>query len=247
MYNLGVPCKNIFVVVAACFAVALPSAAQEKPASKQPEVHVNYINVCTPSDADQKEIAARLESVSARPSFAADFEISRGRTSLTQSLPLGTNDAPNDVAASPEKPSVAKWVRIRRELEAGPFSNAQYSFSMEEKEMMETLVLHARDLNKGVLEISLQDTVTAGTPESVLASNTPVDRIRIERNGKSSLVLARCPGADQGKYEALFRAGSDVLAKYRSALGVRQTVPGDLARVASGGGEKKRTTPKTKP
>ena len=212
------PCKNILVTFAACFALALPSAGQEKPAPKPPEVHVNYLNVCTPSDADQKEIGAGLESVPAKPAFAADFEISRGRTSLTQSSPLEKNDGANEGVAAPEKPSAARWVRIRRELQTGPFSNAQYSFSMEEKEMMETLVFRARDLSKGVLEVSLQDTVTAGTPEAVLSANTPVDRIRIERNGKSSLVLARCPGANQGKYEALFRAGSDALAKYRAAL-----------------------------
>lgn len=242
LYNLGVPCKNIMLVVAACVAAAWPVAAQEKPAPKQPEVRVNYLNVCAPSDADQKEMAAALESISAKPAFAADFEVSRGRTTATQASPLDSNEA----AASSDKPIISKWVRIRRELAAGPLSNAQYSFSTDDKDMMETLVFRARDLSKGVLQISLQDTVTTGTPAAVLASNTPVDRIRIERNGKSSIVLARCGGADQSKFEALFRAGSDILAKYRAALGVQQTVSGDLARVMSPG-TKKRSTQKTKP
>jgi hypothetical protein len=235
--------SKIAIAIAALCVSASTVSAQEKPATKQPEVRVNYLNVCTPSEADQKEMAAALESIPAKPAFTADFEVSRGRTTVTQASPLDADSA----SASPDKPIISKWVRIRRELGAGTFSNAQYSFSTDEKDIMETLVFRARDLSKGVLQISLQDTVTAGTPEAVLASNTPVDRIRIERNGKSSLVLARCGGADQGKFEALFRAGSDILAKYRAALGAQQTVPGDLARVTSGGGTKKRSTSKTKP
>jgi hypothetical protein len=235
-----VPLK--IAIAIAALSVALSVAAQEQPAPKQPEVRVNYINVCTPSEADQKEMAAALESISAKPAFVADFEVSRGRTTITQASPLD----PDTAAATPEKPIVSKWVRIRRELGAGQFSNAQYSFSTDDKDMMEMLVFRAREL-KGVLQISLQDTVTAGTPEAVLASNTPVDRIRIERNGKASIVLTRCAGADQSKYEPLFRTGSDLLAKYRAALGVQQTVPLDLARVTNPGGIKKRQSSKAKP
>jgi hypothetical protein len=230
-------------IAIAALLVTVSIFAQEKPAAKQPQIRINYLNVCAPSEAEQKEMAAALESIPVKPTFEADFEVSRGRTTETQESPLDTDSA----AASPEKPSISKWVRIRREFPSGPFSNAQYSFSTDGKDMMEMLVFRARDLGKSVLQVSVQDTVTAGTPESVLASNTPVDRIRIERNGKSSIVLARCGGGDQSKFEALFRAGSDILAKYRSALQVRQTVPGDLARVTAEGGTKKHSTPKTKP
>lgn len=217
--------RRSVVILAACLAIVAPSFAQEQPAAKQPEVRINYLNVCSPSEADQKEMAAALATILTKPTFATDFEISRGRSTITQA-----GDEANP--GGPEKPTISKWVRIRHEMLSGPFSNAQYSFSVDEKEMTETLVFHARDLSKGVLQISVQDTVTAGSPATVLASNTPVDRIRIERNGKSSLVLARCAAADQSTYEPLFRAGSDMLARYRVLLRVQSTVPADLARVA---------------
>lgn len=178
-------------------------------------------------------MAADLMTVPTKPAFATDFEISRGRSTVTQAA-----DEANP--GGPEKATLSRWVRIRHEIASGPFSNAQYSFSVDDAGMTETLVFRARDLGKTVLQISLQDSVTAGTPATVLTSNTPVDRIRIERNGKSSLVLARCGSADQAKYEPLFRAGSDLLAKYRALLRVQQTVPADLARVADTASPKKK-------
>ena len=217
--------------------LSLAALAQEQPAANQPQVRVNYLNVCTPSDADQKEMAAALATVPVKAAFATDFEVSRGRSTVTQA-------ADETHPGGPEKATVSSWVRIRRELSSGGFNNAQYSFSVDEKGMTETLVFRARDLSHSVLQVSLQDSLTTGTPAQVLAANTPVDRIRIERNGKPSIVLARCPAADQSNYEPLFRSGSDLLARYRALLRVQQTVPADLARVSVTGGEKKSSTPK---
>lgn len=146
-----------------------------------------------------------------------------------QPLPL---NAASIVAGSP----VSHWVRVRREFSpGGQFSNVQYSFSRDETGMTETLVFRARDVAKGdLLQISLQDTVTSGTPEAVVSSNTPVTRVRIERSGKASLVVARCRNADQSKFEPLFRSASEVMSVYRAQLGVKRTVPADLARLNSG-------------
>jgi len=227
--------KNAIAIFAAVCATAPGVLAQDKPAPK-PQVRVNYLNVCTPTEAEQKEMSATLSTIPVKPALAADFEVSRGRSTVTQASPLD----PNDSDASPEKPVIARWVRIRHDIApGGAYGSAQYSFSADEKGMTETLVLHARDMS-----VSFQDSVTAGTPAAMLASNTPVDRIRVERNGKSSLVLARCEGADQSKYEPLFRIGSEVLARYRGILRVQQIVPGDLARVTNAGNEPKRTSPR---
>lgn len=213
--------------------------------SRQPEVRVNYLNVCTPSEAEQKEIAAALALVPMRPSFAIDFEISRGRSTMPEQ---NSDNANMVVNAAP----VSSWVRVRHEFPANSaFSNAQYSFSLDEKGMTETLALRVRDAAKSndVLQISFQDGVTAGTPEAVLSSDTPVARVRVERNGKSSLVLARCEGADQARYEPIFRRASEAMAAYRKAMAVRSTVGGDLARLRTGNAQQrnKRTPGGKKP
>jgi hypothetical protein len=39
------------------------------------------------------------------------------------------------------------------------------------------------------------------------------------------------PPPDQSAYDPLFRAASEVLANYRSLLGVRRTVPAELAQI----------------
>jgi hypothetical protein len=206
--------KRTLLILVLCVSV-LSVRAQDAPpaASQKPEVRVNVINVCSPSDDDQKEMAAALERIPQKAAFAPDFEISRGRSTY------------------PEAP-VAHWVRVRREF--GPqdyFSSAQYSMSLDENSIVETVVLRVRD-PKEVLQISIEDRVSgAMTPAAVLAANTPADRVKIERYGKSSLVLARCPEGDQSKYEALFQSASRVLARYRDLLGARRTVPADMARL----------------
>ena len=80
----------------------------------------------------------------------------------------------------------------------------------------------------------------------MLGTNTPVGRIRLERFGKSSIVLARYPGGegspapDQSVYEPLFQSATGIIANYRSLLGARHTVPDELSRVAAYGGATKK-------
>jgi hypothetical protein len=129
-------------------------------------------------------------------------------------------------------------VRIRREFSgASPFVNALYSFSVDKRNMVETLVFPVRD-PKDLLQVSISETVSAvTTPAAALAAGTPPDHIRLERFGKASVVLARCAGGsdapqvDQSAYEPLFRQAAAILATYRRALGARRTVPEELARI----------------
>ena len=79
----------------------------------------------------------------------------------------------------------------------------------------------------------------AESPASMLAASSPANRIKLERFGKSSVVLARCtgteggPAPDQSAYEPLFASASSILANYRMLLKARRTVPDELARVAT--------------
>jgi hypothetical protein len=129
----------------------------------------------------------------------------------------------------------SNWVRIRREFPAeSPFVSVQYSMSVDAGGIVETLVFRSREM-KDVIQVSLEDKVSAGAdPAQVLKSDTPVDRVRIERFGKSSVALAHCPGADQHAYDALFQQASGILSRYRAALNVRTTVPADLRRLGVG-------------
>jgi hypothetical protein len=65
--------------------------------------------------------------------------------------------------------------------------------------------------------------------------------VRIERLGKSSVVLARCEGADQNAYEPLFQRASELMTQYRRALGLRTTFHSDIAWL--GGGRKNTSGP----
>jgi len=227
--------KLILIVAAA--SLTLPASAQQAPdaQSTQPQVKVNLLNVCTPSAEEQKEIASALARVPKQPLFAADFEISHGLSTLT--------DAPNFLqpgknAQMSDEPSVARYVRIRREFAVQAlFASVQYSFSNDGQNMVETLVLHVRD-PKDLIQVSMEDSASAiGSAENMLAANTPASRVRLERFGKSSIALARCaasengPAPDQSAYEPLFRSASEVLANYRSLLSVRRTVPAELAQI----------------
>lgn len=229
---------------------------QDQPKPDQPKVKVNMLNVCAPSAEDQKEIAAALARIPRQPLFTEDFEISRGRTTLT--------DKPGFVEAGPSarfsaEPTTALWVRARREFSVqATFSTVQYSFSVDPQLMVETLVLRVRD-PKELLQIAIEDNASSVTsPAAMLASNTPPSRIKLERFGKSSVVLARCggnpeidqPGPDQSAYDPLFRSGATIMSAYRSLLGVRHTVPDELARmqhVAAPAKPKAATKPATKP
>ena len=222
--------------------LAASSAVAQQPsdqAPSQPQVKVNVLNVCTPSADEQKEIAAALARIPKQPLFGPDFEVSRGRSTLT--------DAPNFLQPGQSthisgEPSVASYVRIRREFSVqATFSSVQYSFSNDGQNMVETLVLHVRD-PKDLIQVSLEDSATSiSSPETMLAANNPASRIRLERFGKSSIALARCVASENGQapdqtaYQPLFLSASQVLSNYRSLLGARRAVPDELARVTAAG------------
>ena len=222
-------------------------AQQQPDAAQQPQVKVNMLNVCTPSAEEQKEIAAALAKIPKQPLFDADFEVSRGRSTLTDMPAMLQAGQPGHVAG---EPSVASYVRIRREFSVqAMFSTVQYSFSNDGISMVETLVLHVRD-PKDLIQVSMEDSASAVTnSETMLQLNTPASRIRLERFGKSSVALARCqateagPAPDQSAYDPLFSGASEVLANYRRLLGVKAIVPEELAKIS---GESKPKAPPAK-
>ena len=228
------------ILILAAFPLTLPAVSQQaaEPSSNQPQVKVNLLNVCTPSAEEQKEIAAALARVPRQPLFAPDFEISHGLSTLAEAPNFLQ---PGSGAQMSDEPSVARYVRIRREFAVQAlFASVQYSFSNDGQNMIETLVLHVRE-PKDLIQVSMEDSASAiGSPETMVAVNTPASRIRLERFGKSSIALARCSGTengpppDQSAYEPLFRSASEVLANYRSLLGVRRTVPAELAQIPGG-------------
>jgi len=203
-------------------------------AQEQPPVKMNVLNVCAPSPEEQQEIASALTRIPQKPVLTQDFEIDRGRSLPDQAA------TPVSIAANTQSGSeFADWVRIRREFPgSSSFATVQYSFSRDAKSMVETLVFRIRD-PKDVMQIALEDsTATVTSPASMLATDTPASRIKLERFGKSSVVLARCtaseggPAPDQSAYEPLFRTASTIAARYRDLLGVRRTVPEEISRIA---------------
>jgi len=193
-----------------------PVVQQEQPPIQQPtgkpQVKVNLLNVCAPAAEEQAVIKGALSKVPGKPSFGKDFEISRGHTTV--------QDGPE-----------AKFVRLRRDFPAeSPLLTAQYSMSTDEKNMVELLVLRLRD-PKEFHEIALEDRISANaaSPTAILTVNTPVARVRIERIGKSSVVLARCEGADQSINDAIFQQATEIMAQYRGALGLRDSFRSDIS------------------
>ena len=243
------------ILLALCMgAVCLSASAQEPAAGKakpgQPQVKVNMLNVCGPSVEDQKEIANALGRVPRQPLFTEDFEVSRGRTTLTEKP--GFVEAGQSAQFSAE-PTSALWVRMRREFSVQAlFSTVQYSFSVDKQLMVETLVLRVRD-PKDLMQIAIEDNASSVTsPAAMLGANTPPTRIKLERFGKSSVVLARCsgdpasgePAPDQSAYNPLFQSGAALMSAYRGWLGVRHTIPDELARMEHAPAKTK--TPSTK-
>ena len=193
------------------------------------------INACTPSPDDQKELASALGKVPKQPTFATDFEVDRGRSTLDDNSNI-LNPGQNTQISSTN--DVSSWVRIRKEM-AGQsfFSTVQYSFSMDPQNMIETLVLRVRD-PKDWMQLSIEDDASAVTsPATMLATNTPVTHIRLERFGKSSIALARCtetqagPPPDQSAYEPLFKSASDVVSNFRGILNAKAIIPDELTRI----------------
>jgi hypothetical protein len=208
---------TLLLLATACLALSQdqqPPAQQPTAPSPEgkPQVKVNYLNVCTPGTEEQAIIKGALATVQPKPVFSADFEISRGRTSL--------KDAPD-----------AKYVRLRRDFAAeAPLLTAQYSMSTDSANTIEILVLRARD-PKDFLQVVLENRVTAGstTPLALLQVDTPTSRVRVERLNKGSAVLTRCEEADQSAYEPVFRQASEIMAQYRAGLGLRNAFRTDIA------------------
>ena len=209
------------------------AAAAQQPS--QPQVKVNVLNVCSPSAEEKEAITSALTRIPKQPLFSPDFEIDRGRTSL-QERPGFLQ--PGESGQDSSEPATATWVRIRREFSfQALFSTVQYSFSHDAKTMTETLVFRVRD-PKDLMQVSIEDSASSVTsPATMLSANTPVSRIKLERFGKSSVVLARCPATegqatpDQSAYAPLFQNASDIVANYRGLLRAARIVPDELARV----------------
>ena len=242
------PCYNFAVfpnkiLITMLLAVAAASAQQ------QPQVKVNVLNVCAPSADEQKRLSSALATVPAKPAFAKDYEVSRGHSTLDPNTPI-----PGMESLPPGAVATADWVRVRREFPAAAlFSNVQYSFSVDSKNMVETLVLRVRD-PKDLMQVSIEDsasTVTSAT--AMLSTSTPVSRVKLERFGKSSVALARCSGedgnpvTDQTAYEPIFRVASSIMEHYRDALGVRKMVPQELAHMGVGNATKPGVASKKQP
>jgi hypothetical protein len=235
------------VVVGAFLTGAFLGSAQEASPPK-PQVKVNMLNVCAPSPEEKQEIGSALARVPAKPSFSPDFEVDRGRSVLDASAnPLmpGSSAPVNSETAS------ADFVRIRHDFTSqSVFSTVQYSFSRDSQQMVETLVFRLREA-KDLLQISIEDSASSVTnAATMLGAGTPANRIRLERFGRPSVVLARCTGEadgpppDQSAYESLFASASSLLADYRRILGAKLMVPAELAKVGGAGAVVKSSTKK---
>jgi hypothetical protein len=234
--------NRLLIIAAAALTTAAIASAQQTPANaQQPPVKVNVINVCAPSADDQKELTAALAKIPAKPAFGTDYEVARGHSTLDQSTPIpGMPTLPAGAV------SAANWIRVRREFPtANQFSNVQYSFSVDSENMVETLVLRVRD-PKDLMEISIEDSASAvASAAAMLSATTPVSRVKLERFGKSSVVLTRCSetegksAMDQTAYEPLFRAASSIMEHYRDALSARKIVPQELAHLGVGAASRK--------
>ena len=234
-------CRVLRKVLLLAISLGLVSFA----AAQQPQVKLNVLNVCSPSPAEQQEISSALARIPKQPSFSEDFEVDRGRSILDQApdfLQPGQN------AQMSADSGTADWVRIRRDFPVKDFfSTVQYSFSLDAKNMTETLVFHVRD-PKELSQIAIEDSASAvTTATAMLATDTPAARIRLERFGKPSLVLARCtasedhPAPDQRVYEPLFQSATTVVANYRNILSATKAVPEELGRLHSSGARKTRS------
>ena len=224
-------------------ALAAPGCfAQENSTTGQkPEVKVHMLNVCNPPADEQQELSAALARIPRKPAFSRDFEVDRGRSVLDQNA----NPLASVGQGSPIEATVADFVRVRHDLSEGVYSSVQYSFSRDSEQMVETLVFRVRD-PKDLLQISIEDNASAVTSAgAMLAATTPASRIKLERFGKSSVVLARCvaldsdPAPDQSQYDPIFTAASSVLLNYRGLFQAKTLVPEELNRIRMTGGSTK--------
>ena len=178
---------------------------------------VNVLNVCTPSADEQQELKEALAKVPKSPSFDSDFEVSRGVSTI-------------------ETARTAKYVRLRRELKSdSSLVTVQYSLSADPENTIETVVFRGREA-KDLLALSIEDKLSTGVsrPATVIESDTPAARVRLERAGKTTVALARCEGVDQSRYEPIFAQASSVFADYRRVLKLRSMLASDIAWLGSG-------------
>ncbi len=231
---------KILILTAATALVSSAPTQQPPVSAQQPPVKVSVLNVCAPSADEQKELSTALAKVPGKPVFSADYEVSRGHSTLDASTPIpGMQPLPAGAV------SAADYVRVRREFPGATlFSNVQYSFSVDATNMVETLVLRMRE-PKDLMQVSIEDSASSvASAAAMLSASTPVSRVRLERFGKSSVALARCSGAegnpatDQSAYEPIFRAASSIMERYRDALGARKMVPQELAHLRAGSSAK---------
>ncbi|MCU1272028.1 MAG: hypothetical protein JWN74_3322 [Acidobacteriaceae bacterium] len=232
---------KIFVLIAIA-AAAWMCWAQEPNAPAAPKVRVNVLNVCSPSAEEQQEISSALARIPKRPTFSPDFEVDRGRSVLDPNAnpliaagaAIGTGSGNAHISS---QQAVAQFVRIRHDFpNSFTFSTVQYSFSRDTQEMVETLVFRVRE-PKDLLEISIESSASSvTTATAMLTASTPARRIKLERFGKSSVVLARCsgtngPAPDQSAYQPLFSSASSILTDYRELLDAKKLIPAELARI----------------
>jgi len=214
--------------------VALTQTSQPntKPSDQNPPVKVNILNVCTPRAEEQKELSAAMSRLPKAPVFAKDFEISRGVSTIEE----GKN---------------SKYLRFLREFKSdSPLATIQYSLSADPANTIETLVFRGREV-KDLLALSIEDklSTSASKPSTVIQSDTPASRVRVERAGKTTVGLARCEGVDQSKYEPIFAQASTVLADYRRWLRLKTMLASDMAWLsaasATGSRSGRQTSPNT--
>jgi hypothetical protein len=224
----------LLAALLAAHAQQTPPAAgapetQPEPQSVEPKtkIQVNLLNSCRPSPADVEEIGRALARVRERPKFSTDFEISRGLTTLTEAEARAAG-VHTETGLTP-----SQWVRIRREFpDKAALTDVQYSLSAERGSASEVLALHLRD-SREVLQVLISDAVAGSAAQVVMADTLP-ERIRIERFGKSSIVLARCSAVDQSAYEPLFRTAGEIFQSYRKAMAVKTVIPAELAHLPDG-------------
>lgn len=209
---------RFIIWILATSAAAIAQTAPQVPKSDQnPPVKVNVLNVCTPNGDEQQQLRTALEHLPKAPSFASDYEIARGITTL-------------------EEGKSAKYVRLRREANSdSPLDTVQYSLSSDPASTIETLVFRGRNV-KDLLALSIEDKLSTSVskPSTVVESDTPASHLRLERAGKTTVALARCEGVDQSQYGPIFAQASSVLANYRRLLKIRTMLTSDISWLNSG-------------
>src|SRR5260370_34285882 len=75
--------KRPLTLLLAAFAFAQQEPKPEPPAG-QPQVKMNYLNVCTPSAEEQAGIKGAMAAVPGKPAFIQDFEISRSEEQTSE-------------------------------------------------------------------------------------------------------------------------------------------------------------------